>query len=76
MLGKMVSKCISSSKMSLSRIHDEMVSLSIMRALRQATDEAHGAPGGYPSLLYSLPSVPLILGKGFCGNPNTFDLQF
>lgn len=65
----MVSKLISSSKMSLSRIHYEMVSLSIIRSPVQEVEQAHGVPGGYPNLSYSLHSVLLIIDKGFCFEP-------
>lgn len=29
-------------------------------------EQVHGVPGGYPNLSYGLPSVLLIMDKGFC----------
>lgn len=40
-----------------------MASLSY---LIHEVEQAHGVPGGYPNLSYSLPSVLLIMDKGFC----------
>lgn len=72
----MVSKLISSSKMSLSRIHYEIVSVSIIRSLIQEVEQALGVPGEYPNLSYSLQSVLLIMDKGFCFEYlNTSDFQ-